>query len=150
MPWKTKAVCHQTGKEKERKTFDVKIWMVAVDGTIFIKLFQAKPFKRISKWWQQEVGVSQVHSLILFSTQTFSSGNFYIKLPPPPKKKTKTGKLIEMQTEYWKKVKWMKKQRQSNNPVTTSRVWWETLCLKTQEDAEKIWEFWQLWEWDLR
>lgn len=87
MPWKTKAVCHQTGKEKERKTFDVKIWMVAVDGTIFIKLFQAKPFKRISKWWQQEVGVSQVHSLILFSTQTFSSGNFYIKLPPPQKNK---------------------------------------------------------------
>lgn len=86
MPWKTKAVCHQTGKEKERKTFDVKIWMVAVDGTIFIKLFQAKPFKRISKWWQQEVGVSQVHSLILFSTQTFSSGNFYIKLSPPQKK----------------------------------------------------------------
>ena len=149
MPWKTKAVCHQTGKEKERKTFDVKIWMVAVDGTIFIKLFQAKPFKRISKWWQQEEGVSQVHSLILFSTQTFSSGNCYIKLSPP-KKKTKTGKLIEMQIEYWKKVKWMKKQRQSNNPVTTSRVWWGTLCLITQEDAEKIWEFWQLWEWDLR
>lgn len=83
---KDKSSLSSDWKGKRKKTFDVKIWMVAVDGTIFIKLFQAKPFKRISKWWQQEVGVSQVHSLILFSTQTFSSGNFYIKLSPPQKK----------------------------------------------------------------
>ena len=84
---KDKSSLSSDWKGKRKKTFDVKIWMVAVDGTIFIKLFQAKPFKRISRWWQQEVGVSQVHSLILFSTQTFSSGNFYIKLPPPQKNK---------------------------------------------------------------